>query len=147
MRGTLARIISPVVLCCPVCLVVCLICPYHASMGTMQRKRADRAIDASIGERAHLLIWRARRTQSSVANETGVEATGFGKKLKGQNGWAVQEVVNLAAALGTTVSYLVGETENPHPVNPDGGDSSHLGDSNPRPIHYMRRSTPMPAAA
>ena len=109
-------------------------------MGNMQRKRADRAIDASIGERAHLLIWRARRTQSSVANEIGVESTGLGKKLKGQNGWAVQEVVNLAAALDKTAAYRVGETENHHPGNPDGGNSSHLGDSNPRPIHYMRSS-------
>lgn len=77
----------------------------------------------------------------------GVEPTGFGKKLKGQNGWAVQELVNLAAALDTTVAYLVGETENPHPGKPGGGSSSHLGDSNPRPIHYMRPSSRMPVAA
>ena len=104
---------------------------------TAQRKHASRELDAAIGERAHLMIWRARQTQTAIARQIGVDPTGFGKKLKGQNGWAVQELVNLASALNTTVGYLVGEAENPHPEGPDGGsDESHLRESNPRPIHY-----------
>lgn len=77
------------------------------------RRTASRKADALLGERAHILIWRAGRTQGSVAEALGIEATAFGKKLKGKNGWALQEVLDLAAELDTSVAYLLGETEEP----------------------------------
>lgn len=58
-----------------------------------------------------MLIWRAGMTQGAVAEEVGMEPTALGKKLRGKNGWAVQELIDLAAVLGTTVGFLVGESE------------------------------------
>ena len=80
-----------------------------------KRRTASRQADAELGERAHMLIWRAGRKQGEVAEQVGIEPTAFGKKLKGKNGWAIQEIIDLADALGTTVAYLVGEVEEEHP--------------------------------
>ena len=74
-----------------------------------------------------MLIWRTGRTQSDIAEEIGVEPTAFGKKLRGKNGWALQELIDLAAALDTTVAYLVGE------IGEDGPD---LNRSNLRTTDY-----------
>lgn len=62
-----------------------------------------------------MLIWRAGRTQLDVAEALGVDSTGLGKKLKGKRGWALQEIKDLAAELGTSAAYLIGETEDAGP--------------------------------
>jgi hypothetical protein len=100
---------------------------------TRTRRTASREADAEVGARAHMLIWRAGRTQGSVADALGIEATAFGKKLKGRNGWAIQELIDLAAELRTTVAYLVGETE--EAPTPEGEGLQLPGlDSNQEPI-------------
>ncbi|MEZ3156894.1 helix-turn-helix transcriptional regulator [Microbacterium sp. BWR-S6Y] len=66
-----------------------------------------------------MLIWASGRTQGAVAEALGIEPTAFGKKLRGKNGWALQEVVDLAAELDTSVAYLFGET-GAAPVGPAG---------------------------
>lgn len=57
-----------------------------------------------------MLIWRAGKTQGAVADAIGMESTALGKKLRGKNGWAIQELIDIAAELDTTVAYLVGES-------------------------------------
>lgn len=79
------------------------------------RRTASRLADAQAGERAHMLIWRSGRTQGDIALEIGIEPTAFGKKLRGKNGWALQELIDLAAVLNTSVGYLVGETDGDDP--------------------------------
>lgn len=66
-----------------------------------------------------MLIWRVGRTQGDVAAALGVDSTGLGKKLKGKNRWAIQEVIDLAAELGTTVAYLVGESDESGVTDPN----------------------------
>lgn len=83
------------------------------------RRTASREADARVGERAHMLIWASGRTQGAVAEAIGIEPTAFGKKLRGRNGWAIQELIDMAAELNTSVGYLVGETGTP-PVGPAG---------------------------
>ena len=83
------------------------------------RRTASREADAKLGERAHMLIWASGRTQGAVAEALGIEPTAFGKKLRGKNGWALQEVVDMAAELDTSVAYLFGETGT-SPVGPAG---------------------------
>ncbi len=82
---------------------------------------SKRDANIELGTRAHMLIWSAGRTHTSVANAVGIDPTAFGRKLKGRNGWALQEVKDVASELGTEVAYLVGEAEHPRPENPDGG--------------------------
>ena len=50
------------------------------------RRRASREADARVGERAHMLIWRAGKTQGAIAEAIGIESTALGKKLRGKNG-------------------------------------------------------------
>ena len=67
-----------------------------------------------------MLIWRSGKTQGDIAELIGIEPTAFGKKLRGKNGWALQELIDLAAVLGTSVGYLVGEIDEIDPVGPAG---------------------------
>ena len=84
------------------------------------RRTASRVADAQAGERAHMLIWRSGKTQNDIADRIGMESSALGKKLRGKNGWALQELIDLASALNTSVAYLVGETEEIDPVGPAG---------------------------
>lgn len=84
------------------------------------RNTPSRDADAEVGKRAHMLIWSHSLKQGDVANNIGMSSGSLGLKLKGQRGWAIAEIIAIAEALHTTVGYLVGETENPHPDNPDG---------------------------
>ena len=89
-------------------------------MSTQTRNTPSRNIDAEIGRRAHLLMWDGKRKQREVAALMGITADGLGRKLKGERGWAMSEVVAIAGVLNTTVAYLVGESDSPNPVGPAG---------------------------
>lgn len=82
------------------------------------RVRTD--LDAEVGKRVHMRIWDSKLTQTAVAEAIGVPANTFGRKIRGERKWALIELMNLATVLQTTVSYLVGETEDPRPVGPNG---------------------------
>lgn len=57
-------------------------------------------------------------TIKDAATALTVDSTGLSKKLKGERGWALEEVVSLAEVLNTTVAYLVGETDEPNRPGP-----------------------------
>ena len=101
-------------------------------METRTRNTPSRDIDAEIGRRAHMLMWDGKRKQREVAAIMGITADGLGRKLKGERGWAIAELVTLADVLSTSVAYLVGEAENPH-QGPGGGSSLPGLDSNQEP--------------
>lgn len=63
-------------------------------------------------------MWRAHLTQTRLANAMSIDSTSLGKKLRGERGWALQEMIDAAAALKTTIAYLAGETEDPEPPRP-----------------------------
>lgn len=88
------------------------------------RHTPSREADTELGKRAHVLIWSSSLTQGKVAKMLGMSSDSLGRKLKGERGWAIAEVIAIAEILGTTVAYLVGETqEAPHPHNTDEGPS------------------------
>ncbi len=68
-----------------------------------------------------MLMWDNRIKQAELAAAMGIGSDSLGRKLKGERGWALAEIIDVARALDTTVAYLAGETENPHPDGPDGG--------------------------
>lgn len=80
---------------------------------TRTRNTPSRDIDGEVGRRAHMLMWDAKLKQRHVADAMGITADGLGRKLKGERGWAVAELVTLAEVLNTSVSYLVGEVDSP----------------------------------
>lgn len=89
-----------------------------------QRNTPSRDVDAELGTRAHMLIWNAKRKQGDVASAIGMSSGSLGLKLKGQRGWALAEIVAIAAELNTSVAYLAGETNDP--TGPGPVDSGKL---------------------
>lgn len=85
--------------------------PYSDGMETVKRKTASRQLDAEIGERVHVMMWREGITLKAMASRIGVDPTGLGKKLKGRSGFAAQEIADLAAILDVSVAHLFGETK------------------------------------
>lgn len=91
-------------------------------------------MDAEIGRRVFHLMWDRRITQTQMGRVVGVGQGALSKKLRGERPWYTSELRSAADALNTTVGYLFGETENPHPV---GGGSSLPGlDSNQEPAGF-----------
>ena len=85
-----------------------------------RRSTPDKSLDIAVGKRVHTRIWEAHLTQDAVARSIGVDPGTFGRKLRGERKWALIELVNLATVLRTTSSFLLGETDDPRPVGPDG---------------------------
>ncbi|WP_430600877.1 helix-turn-helix domain-containing protein [Brevibacterium sp. K72] len=77
--------------------------------------------DMLVGTRVHMLMWERGMTQVALAPLLGITQTGLSKKLKGRVGWSVSDLLAVARELGTSVAYLVGETENRRPDDPNGG--------------------------
>jgi len=91
------------------------------------RRTPSRDLDAELGRRAHMMMWDRRLSIKQLSVRLGVDSTGLSKKLKGERGWALAEIVAIADALDTTVAYLVGEAESPRPGGPDGGSVGSEG--------------------
>jgi transcriptional regulator with XRE-family HTH domain len=68
-------------------------------------------MDAEVGLRVHTLMFRRKITQTALAPRVGMGQSSIAKKLRGDQKWTVAELRNIADALDTTISYLVGETD------------------------------------
>ncbi|WP_418888086.1 hypothetical protein [Microbacterium resistens] len=51
----------------------------------------------------------------------GFTQSALSKKLHGRSGWGIDELASAARVLKTSIGYLVGETEDPHPASPSRG--------------------------
>ena len=91
--------------------------------------------DQLAGRRVHMLMWDAKVSQRQLAPRLGMTQAALSKKVRGERGWSIDELLTVAAALKTTVAYLVGETENRHPDGPDDGSAAWCAprDLNPEP--------------
>ena len=82
---------------------------------TEQPTPAGRQIDTDVivGARAHMLMWRGGRSQAAVSAALGMAKSQLSRKLKGERPWYAREIVEVARVLGTSVAYLIGETDDP----------------------------------
>lgn len=83
-------------------------------------------------------------TNTEMAEYLGVSPNTIGNYTSGRTAPKKQTLRLWAMRTGAPLAWI--ETgaineESPHPDGPDGGVSSHLRESNPRPIHYMRQSS------
>ncbi|MDH6422299.1 transcriptional regulator with XRE-family HTH domain [Aurantimicrobium minutum] len=69
-----------------------------------------------LGQRIHALMYGRFRSYSALAREIGSSPSELSKKLSGQRLWYYRDIKAVANALGTTVGYLTGETDNPEPL-------------------------------
>lgn len=74
--------------------------------------------DAYIGRRVHQLMWDQHISQTALAPQLGMDQSTLGKRLRGTVGWPGPLLVKVAKVLGTTVAYLVGESDDPVPPTP-----------------------------
>lgn len=109
---------------------------YDAGMSTVSQFRNADSIDVTVGKRVPTLMWEQRIKNKDLAELLGLEATGIGKKLRAEAKFSIEQLVAVAAHLNTSVAYLVGETENPHPGG-GGGLSLPELDSNQQPAGYQ----------
>lgn len=90
-----------------------------------------RQMDAEVGRRVHMLMWDQGLTQTAFGARVGIDQSSVAKKLRGQRGWSIDELVITARALNTTVAYLVGEIDDPlctpRDLNPEPTDSGMPG--------------------
>ena len=61
------------------------------------------------------LLWTREVSISEFARVLGMAQPTLSMKLHGKRRWYLEEVLEVADALGTTVAYLTGETEDPRP--------------------------------
>lgn len=104
----------------------------------------------SFGLRHRLALSReiANLEQIDVANALGVARATISNYERGFTQPKRAMIMAWALATGVDVHWLMtGQEETPAPDGPGGGYASHLGDSNPRPIHYMRWGTSQRHAA
>jgi len=98
-------------------------------MSITQAQRGN--LDYEVSRRVNMLMWERKTTQVKLAKQLGVGQSGLSKKVRGDVGWSVADLVAVSAALGTTVAYLVGETDEPH------DPKSPRQESNLRPRDYL----------
>ncbi|WP_353615667.1 helix-turn-helix transcriptional regulator [Leifsonia sp. ALI-44-B] len=58
-------------------------------------------------------MWDQKITQTALGNMIGMEQSSVGKRLRGERGWSIANLLATARALNTTVAYLVGEVDDP----------------------------------
>ena len=92
-------------------------------------------VNREVGRRVHMLMWDAHMTQTTMGPMIGLQQSALSKKLKGERGWNLAELLMIGQIFGVSISYLVGESENRHPDHPNGGSCSVCAprDLNPEP--------------
>ena len=66
-------------------------------------------------ERVNKLMKRLSLSKKDMANRLNVDYSTFWRKLNGKRNVDIPVLIQIAGILGTSVSYLVGETNNPIP--------------------------------
>jgi transcriptional regulator with XRE-family HTH domain len=103
----------------------------------------------TFSERARKVRRDIGMTQTELAERLGVPQATYSAWETGRSTPArIDELaVKLEDITGVAREWFLGwADESPRPDGPGGGNMSHLGESNPRPIHYMDKSSTRKAA-
>lgn len=87
--------------------------------------------DELVGRRVHHLMWERKMTQKELAALTHSDQSTVAKRIRGHRSWKVEDLMETARALNTTVAFLVGEIDNPQ------DPKSPRQESNLRPRDYL----------
>ncbi|WP_425546742.1 helix-turn-helix domain-containing protein [Brevibacterium sanguinis] len=68
-----------------------------------------------------MLMWDSKLSQRKLAPQLGMTQANLSKKVRGERGWSVDDLLAVSRFFDVSVSYLVGETENRRPDDPNGG--------------------------
>lgn len=76
-------------------------------------------VEAEIGERLHLWMWRNRVSQADLARLLLMTQSSLSRKLRGVSPWTAGEALRVTRALEVSIGWLYGETEE-EPARPKG---------------------------
>lgn len=101
---------------------------------------------AVTGERIAQLLWRNNLTIASLAREVGRDRSLFSLKMNGLRRWYLDELLEGAETLDTTVGYLLGETDDDkRPAHLRGHEEAPKADAEGAEEWARRGSNPRPA--
>lgn len=66
------------------------------------------------------MMWDRRMKQADLAEALGLQQSALSKRLRGERGWSVSELLTVARRLDTSIAYLAGETDDEPSRDPDG---------------------------
>ena len=91
--------------------------------------------DQIAGRKIHMLMWDMKLSQRKLAPQLGLTQSTLSKKIRGECGWSIAELLTVARELNTSVAYLVGESSHPRSAEPVALDASKYTpwDLNPEP--------------
>lgn len=69
------------------------------------------ALDAAVGERVRIALWRSRKTQAELAEKLGVDQGSLSRRLRGRIAWKVTDVYKAADLLQVSVDELLSSQE------------------------------------
>jgi transcriptional regulator with XRE-family HTH domain len=70
-------------------------------------------VDATVGRRIHHLMWDRKMTQTRLASALGLTQPGLSKKIRGDRGWSLEDLLRAARALRVTPAELLEGIELP----------------------------------
>lgn len=111
------------------------------SISNLHTTKANKGLDYEVSRKVHMLMWENKLTQSALSKKLSVGQSTFSKKVRGELGWSLSDIETVAAALGTTIAYLVGESDDPN------DPKSPRLESNQRPRDYMGVVSPLKRSA
>lgn len=108
---------------------------YDARMSTLQEMWPEPDSEAiRVRLRAYMGINKVSRTKLALAS--GITRSSLANKLDGPVEFTVSEIMAIAHALGRSWMWVMTGEQTKPPTDP-----SRLGESNPRPIHYLHRDS------
>lgn len=96
---------------CDLCENECMSTPWIA--------QDEVPLDTALGERVHQLMWRAKISQTALAPKLGLTQAGLSKKLRGDRGWSLDEVLAVSDLFGVSLNYLFGREDQNSPSGPN----------------------------
>ena len=87
--------------------------------------------DWEVSRRVNELMWMRKVTQAKLAKAIGIGQSTLSRKISAHVGWSVSDLVAVSKCLETTISFLLGESDNPD------DPKSPRQESNLRPRDYL----------
>lgn len=113
------------------------------------RIHSDEPLNEIVAGNIRALMARQRWTGRGLAAALGMSHNSVATRLRGETKIDPDFLIPVAEVLGVDAGDLLPKRKDaPHPDGPDEGRGvSRLGESNPRPIHYKDRVSPVVSLA
>jgi transcriptional regulator with XRE-family HTH domain len=77
-------------------------------------------------------MWQQKVSNKALGAALGIDPTAVGKKLRAEQKFSVEQLATIARELGTSIAYLVGETDDPTPPDDENSGPRRARTDDPR---------------